>query len=208
MRGEATLPENLPRPVSRPVTPGPFPEAPVVAHVGLGSNLGNRFAHLQGALDEMVRSADMTLLNVSPVYQTEPHVLHARDAQADYYNAVAVLRTALSPRDLLDRLLTIERARGRVRRPELRWRARTLDLDLLLYGSETLDLPDLVVPHPRLHERRFVLQPLFDLNPDLMVPAPHARTVRDLLRHCPDHSAIQRLTFELRSESPQPEPGR
>jgi 2-amino-4-hydroxy-6-hydroxymethyldihydropteridine diphosphokinase len=127
--------------------------------VALGSNLGDRTAHLRWAVEHLSRLIDG--LRVSAPRQTAP--VDVPDNQPDYLNAVAVGRTQLGPRALLDELLALEQRRGRTR-PSLR-AARTLDLDLILYGSEVLAEPTLTVPHPRFRERPFVLEPLAALVP-------------------------------------------
>jgi 2-amino-4-hydroxy-6-hydroxymethyldihydropteridine diphosphokinase len=113
---------------------------------------------------------------LSTIRETEPWGL---EEQPRFLNAVAELETTLSPRALLDRLLEIERGLGRTRDGP-RWGPRTIDLDLLLFGSESIDEPGLTVPHPRLHERLFVLEPLAELDPELEIPG--RGPVRALLR--------------------------
>lgn len=135
------------------------PAAPVRVAVALGSNLGDRAAHLTWALGEL--AAVLTDLRPSPFLNTAPH--EVPDPQPDYLNAVAVAHTTLAPGALLDRLLQLEVARGRVR-PGVR-AARTLDLDLILYGNRVIEEPGLQVPHPRFRERDFVLGPLAALAP-------------------------------------------
>ena len=130
------------------------------AYVGLGSNLGDRSAHLLLGLSALSRLPQTHLLRLSPVYETEP----VGPPQPPYLNLVVELETELSPRALLGEMLSIERAQGRERRE--RWGPRTLDLDLLLYGDLVLKEEDLEVPHPRLHQRAFVLVPLLDLLPE------------------------------------------
>jgi len=132
----------------------------VRAYVGLGSNLGDRSAHLLLGLSALSRLPDTHLLRLSPVYETEP----VGPPQPPYLNLVAELETELAPRALLLEMLRIERALGRERRE--RWGPRTLDLDLLLYGDLVLEEEGLTVPHPRLHQRAFVLVPLLDLLPE------------------------------------------
>ena len=127
------------------------------AYVGLGSNLGDREALIRRA------AAAIGAVRLSTIRETEPWGLAE---QPPYLNAVAELETSLSARGLLDRLLAVERELGR-ERVGPRWGPRTIDLDLLLYGDETIDVPGLHVPHPRLHERRFALEPLAELDPDL-----------------------------------------
>lgn len=134
------------------------------AFLGLGSNLGDRWGHLRGALDRL-READH-VVEVSTVYETEP--VGGPDGQGPYLNAVVELDTGRSPRQLLELARSLEQAAGRVRPPGERWGPRTLDVDVLLVGDLEVDEPDLVVPHPRMWERRFVLTPLSDLAPDLV----------------------------------------
>jgi 2-amino-4-hydroxy-6-hydroxymethyldihydropteridine diphosphokinase len=132
----------------------------VRAYVGLGSNLGDRAAHLLLGLSALSRLPKTHLLRLSPVYETDP----VGPPQPPYLNMVAELETELSPKELLAEMLRIEKALGRERRE--RWGPRTLDLDLLLYGDLVLEEEGLSVPHPRLHERAFVLVPLLDLLPE------------------------------------------
>jgi 2-amino-4-hydroxy-6-hydroxymethyldihydropteridine diphosphokinase len=133
--------------------------------VGLGANLGDPQATLARAVKELAALPRTRLVAVSPLYRSAP-----MDAQGpDFINAVVELGTALTPRELLLELQSIEQAHGRER--PYRHAPRTLDLDLLLYGQRIIRDPDLIVPHPRLHERAFVLRPLADLASDLVHPA-------------------------------------
>ena len=130
------------------------------SYVGVGSNLGDR--------EETIRAAIAALpdvVAVSELRETDP--VGVTD-QPPFLNGAVALDTALAPRELLEALLAVERQLGRERRE--RWGPRTIDLDLLLYGCEAVDEPGLTVPHPRLHERRFALEPLAELDPDLVVP--------------------------------------
>ena len=138
--------------------------ASTLACIGLGANLGDPRATLRMAFDELARLPLTTLVAASPVYRSAP----IDSSGSDYLNAVALLRTALEPVALLGELQRIELAHGR-KRP-YRNAPRTLDLDLLLYGEERLDTPTLTVPHPRLHERAFVLRPLADVAPNMIIP--------------------------------------
>jgi len=136
------------------------------AYVGLGSNLGDRGAMLSRALELLGNDADLELVATSTVRETEPVGLRE---QPPFLNAAAAIETELSARLLLDRLLEIERRLGRVREGP-RFGPRTIDLDLLLLGDQVVDEPGLCVPHPRIAERRFVLEPLHELDPRLEVP--------------------------------------
>lgn len=147
----------------------------VRAYVGLGSNLGEREAILMQALEALGSTEGIKVVAVSSFQETDP--VGVVD-QPRFVNAAAVLETSLPPRELLGRLLEVERSLGRNRSVEERWGPRTVDLDLLLYGDETIDEPGLEVPHPRLTERAFVLEPLLELDPELQLP--DGRRLRDL----------------------------
>ena len=136
------------------------------AFVGLGANLGDRSAMLRTAVEQLGREPGLTVVGISTVRETEP--VDFLD-QPRFLNAVVALDTELPPRELLERLLAIERRLGRTRDGP-RFGPRTIDLDLLVYGDERLEEPGLEVPHPRLHERLFALEPLFELDPSLVVP--------------------------------------
>jgi 2-amino-4-hydroxy-6-hydroxymethyldihydropteridine diphosphokinase len=137
------------------------------AFVGIGSNLGQPERQIAAALEQLVAEKGVTLVAVSTLRETEP--VGYRD-QPDFLNGAVELETALPARELLERLLAIESRLGRVRGEGPRFGPRTIDLDLLLYGDETIDEPCLTVPHPRLAERRFALEPLAELDPALEVP--------------------------------------
>lgn len=136
------------------------------AYIGLGSNLGDRETTLRAALDALAAAPGITQVTVSSVRETEP--VGYLD-QPSFLNAAAAVETDLRPRELLDLLLRIERELGRTREGA-RYGPRTIDLDLLLYGSERVEEAGLTVPHPRLHERLFVLEPLAELDSSLEVP--------------------------------------
>ena len=136
------------------------------AYVGLGANLGDRERTLRAAVEALAEEDGIDVVAVSALRETEPVGV---GEQPRFLNGAVALDTTLAPRALLERLLAVERRFGRERVPGEHG-PRTLDLDLLLYGDETIDEPGLTVPHPRLHERRFVLEPLAELAPDLVVP--------------------------------------
>jgi len=142
---------------------GSPPEASVV--LALGSNLGDRLANLQGGVDALAAGAGLHDVAVSPVYQTAP--VGGPD-QPDYLNAVLVAATTLPARVILARGQAAEAALRRVR--TVRWGPRTLDVDIIVYGDEISDDPELTLPHPRAHERAFVLAPWHDLEPDAVIP--------------------------------------
>ncbi len=138
--------------------------ADTLAYVGLGANLGNTRATLAQAIDALNALPACRVLRVSPLYRSAPIAA----CGPDYLNAVAELQTTSSAIELLAQLQAIEQRHGRER--PYRNAPRTLDLDLLLFGGETIATPRLSVPHPRLHERAFVLRPLADLAPALVIP--------------------------------------
>ena len=136
-----------------------------IAYVGLGANLGAREETLRRAAELLGEADGVDVLAVSQLRETEP--VGVVD-QPPFLNGAVAIETARAPRDLLELLLEIERTLGRVR--EERWGPRTIDLDLLVYGDEVVEEPGLRVPHPHLHERRFALEPLVELAPELDVP--------------------------------------
>ncbi|MFC9324887.1 2-amino-4-hydroxy-6-hydroxymethyldihydropteridine diphosphokinase [Kitasatospora sp. NPDC057015] len=139
---------------------------PRYAVIALGSNLGNRLETLQGAVDALADTPGLRIKAVSSVYETE--ALGGPEEQPNYYNAVVVLRTTLPPHSLLERGNAVEDAFGRVR--TVRWGPRTLDVDILAYEGVTSDDPELLLPHPRSHERAFVLAPWLDADPKAELP--------------------------------------
>jgi len=139
--------------------------SPTIAYIGLGSNRGDRPANLERAVGELAAVPGVALRRRAPVYETAPLGYTDQDW---FLNTVVEIETTLSPRELLTRILEIERRLGRERRE--RWGPRIIDLDLLLFGAETITEPDLSVPHPRLAERAFAVVPLADLSPGLDLP--------------------------------------
>ena len=138
---------------------------PMRAYVGLGANLGDREATIRRAVGLLEATEGIHVVRVSTLHETEPW---GPVEQPPFLNGAAELETDLRPSELLDVLLDVERRLGRVRGE--RYGPRTIDLDLLLYGDLVLDEPGLTLPHPLLHERRFALEPLAELDPQLMVP--------------------------------------
>lgn len=147
-------------------------------YVGLGSNQGDSVGLLRRALTDLGRLPHSTVVVASSLYRSKPM---GPVAQPDFVNAVVALETTLAPRDLLRALQGIETAHGRVR-TDLRWGPRTLDLDILVYGEMVMRSDDLVIPHPGIADRRFVLIPLLEIAPDLAIPGVGA--VRVLAARC------------------------
>jgi 2-amino-4-hydroxy-6-hydroxymethyldihydropteridine diphosphokinase len=163
------------------------------ATIGLGSNLGHPRRQLARAVAALRRLPRSRLVALSPNYETAPQ--GASEPQPDYVNAVAILATALAPHALLDRLQAIERRQGRQRVPGERNAARTLDLDLLLFGRRRVGHAKLSLPHPRMHARAFVLRPLADIAPAASIPG--HRPVRLLLRNVAGQRVKRTRTHRL-----------
>jgi len=156
------------------------------AFVSLGSNLGDREAYLRRAIHALGATRGIRWIGVSRIYETDPV---GPLPQGPYLNAVAEIETALEPRALLERLLQIEAEEGRIRRGA-RGEARTLDLDLLFFADRCIDEDELIVPHPRVHERGFVLEPLCELAPQWVHPR-SGRTVAELAAGVRDPVAVR-----------------
>jgi 2-amino-4-hydroxy-6-hydroxymethyldihydropteridine diphosphokinase len=149
----------------------------LVAHrvvFSLGSNLGDRLDNIQEAVDALFDAPGLSFVALSPVYESAPYARPGQDIpeQGDFLNIVLVADTRLPPENLLERVLNIENSMQRVR--EVRWGPRTLDIDIVVFGNVTSDDPDLTLPHPRAHERAFVLVPWADIEPDVLL-AGHGR---------------------------------
>ncbi len=163
-----------------------------LAYIGLGSNLQQPLLQIQQALNELAALPDTGLLGTSPFYLSQA----VGPEQPDFINAVALLDTQLAPIVLLDELQKIEQIHQRKR--EIHWGPRTLDLDILLYDQQQVDLPRLQIPHPFLTQRAFVLLPLLDLDKDLSLP--DGNLLRAYLVQCQDQK-IERLTTEILSRT-------
>jgi 2-amino-4-hydroxy-6-hydroxymethyldihydropteridine diphosphokinase len=157
---------------------------PTIAYIGLGSNLGDKEANCRKAIALLEKSGRVT--SVSSLYCTEPVGLAEQD---DFVNAVVELETVLPPEALLDRCLSIEKELGRKR--TVHWGPRTIDVDILLYGDVMIETPELTIPHPLLHNRRFVLVPLSEIAPHVIHPKLQ-KTASDLLLDLRDHQSVVR----------------
>jgi len=166
---------------------------PKRAVIALGSNLGNRLETLQGAIDALEDTPGVRVKGVSPVYETEPWGVDP-GSQPTYFNAVVVVKTTLPPSSLLERAHAVEEAFHRVR--EERWGARTLDVDIVSYAEVVSEDPVLTLPHPRAHERAFVLAPWHDLDPAALLPG--RGPVAELLTAVTREGVTARADLELR----------
>ena len=165
------------------------------AYIALGSNLGDRLARLQQAVADL-RKIDPHL-RCSPVYEGAAHTLRPSDESPDFLNAVVELHTDLETEDLLDFCQEIEQKANR--RRSIPYAPRTLDLDILTLGQITCNTERIILPHPRLQERRFVLQPWYDLAPDSYIPSPVGTTVAVALDQCTDDVRLFRMPWGLLS---------
>ncbi|MFI9029050.1 2-amino-4-hydroxy-6-hydroxymethyldihydropteridine diphosphokinase [Streptomyces sp. NPDC053560] len=166
---------------------------PKRAVISLGSNLGNRLETLQGAVDALEDTPGVRVKAVSPVYETEPWGVEP-GTQPSYFNAVVIVKTTLPPGSLLERGHAIEEAFERVR--DERWGPRTIDVDIIAYQDVVSQDPVLTLPHPRAHERAFVLVPWHDIDPEAKVPGHGA--VAELLDELGRGGVAARADLELR----------
>ncbi|AWW38340.1 2-amino-4-hydroxy-6-hydroxymethyldihydropteridine diphosphokinase [Streptomyces cadmiisoli] len=166
---------------------------PKRAVISIGSNLGNRLETLQGAIDALEDTPGVRIKAVSPVYETEPWGVQP-GSQPSYFNAVVVLKTTLPPSSLLERAHAVEEAFHRVR--DEHWGPRTLDVDIVAYADVVSDDPHLTLPHPRAHERAFVLAPWHDVDPEAQLPGRGA--VAELLGAVTRDGVAPRADLELR----------
>lgn len=151
------------------------------AYIALGSNLGNRVEHVRFAITRLRAHPAITITAVATPREYPALTRTPGESQPAYLNTCLACTTSLAPHALLTTCLDIEIAAGRIRTPGAAWQPRTLDLDLLLYDDLTLDLPTLTLPHPLMHTRRFVLEPLCEIAPTLVHPTLH-RSMQSLLQ--------------------------
>ena len=161
-----------------------------VAYIGIGSNLGDKVTNCRHSIESIDGSSGCEVTARSDLFKTEPEGVAG---QQWYANCVVEVKTERTPRQLLDRLMAIEHEMGRIRTKK--WESRIIDLDLLLFSEQVLALPGLVVPHPLLHTRRFVLEPLVQLAPELVHPVLNV-TIRRLLNELPKGSYVEILKEE------------
>ena len=160
----------------------------------LGSNTGDRLRYLQQARDALIAVDGVCMIAQSPVYETDPVGVRDEYASLAFLNAVLILDSSLTTNRLAETMHTIEDRLGRVR-SEDRYAPRTIDIDMLYAADTRSDDPRLLLPHPRWDTRRFVVQPLADVRPDLVVPDQH-RTVREILKALPPSPAARLFTSE------------
>ena len=167
-----------------------------LVYIGFGSNIGARLTHIQNAIHGLSKTEGITLQKVSSVYKTDPV---GYEAQAEFLNGVAAIQTDLPPLSLLQVLKDIETAIGRQHR--IRWGPREIDLDILIYGDVCLQTEKLVIPHPEMHRRRFVLVPLAEIAPDLVHPV-FQETIQTLCNCLEDDTSVSKSEFliEIYSE--------
>lgn len=147
------------------------------AYIAVGSNLGDRQSTINQAIESIKARRDISLVQISPMIETDPV---GEIEQGRYLNGMIHIQTRMEARELLEFMMGVEQSLGRDRSIEQRWGPRTIDLDLIVFGDQVIDEPGLQVPHPRLHERLFVLAPLCEIAADIMVPV-HNQTPRQML---------------------------
>jgi 2-amino-4-hydroxy-6-hydroxymethyldihydropteridine diphosphokinase len=174
----------------------PAPAAWTDAYLGVGANLGNRLAQIDRALVRLDAQAGVSVERVSSAYESEAHRRAGQEAVPAFMNGVVHIRTALSAHALLRATQALEEQAGRSASAP-RWAPRPLDIDLLMVGTQTARTERLTLPHPRVHERRFVLMPWAELAPNLWVPDPFDATVQNLLQTCSDPHALHRRSEPL-----------
>jgi 2-amino-4-hydroxy-6-hydroxymethyldihydropteridine diphosphokinase len=168
----------------------------MLVFIGIGSNLGDKVGNCRRAVEVILADGRNRTVQCSPLYQTEP----VGEKEQDWFiNGVSCMETSMEPAELLEFLLGIEKMMGRVRRE--RWGPRVIDLDILIFGQEVINKEGLQIPHPRLHERRFVLVPLRDIAPDLMHPL-LGKTISQILAELPGGEKVLPLPQESQKLCP------
>ena len=167
------------------------PNSMHLAYIGFGSNIGDRLAHIQNAIQTLSKTEGITLQKISSLYKTDPV---GYEAQAQFLNGVAAIHTTLSPLSLLHTLKDIETAIGRKHR--IRWGPREIDLDILIYGDLCVQTEKLIIPHPEMHLRGFVLVPLAEIAPDLVHPVFQV-SIQTLLNHFEDDKTVSESGFRI-----------
>ena len=160
-------------------------------HISIGSNLGNRLQYLQNAIFHLDSEVGR-ITTVSKVYESESWGFEA----GDFLNACIALDTHLAPQEVLSKILSIEKVLGRERNLEKGYESRSIDIDIIYYGTEVVHTDELTIPHPKLHERRFVLLPLSDIAPQFYHPI-KGKDTRNLLQECKDNSKVHKTAFKL-----------
>lgn len=166
-------------------------------YIALGSNIGDRLVYLQQAVTALDKHVHIDVVRVSPVYESEAHTISPEESQQPYLNAVIQVQTLLPPDALLTLCLKLEKKAGREIKRALKWAPRTLDIDILLYKNISEHNDILTIPHPRLGDRKFVLTPLCDINPNLYIPTPFDSTVEKLLEACTDTGSLYATSYKL-----------
>ncbi len=154
------------------------------AYIGFGSNIGNRLSYIENAIHTLSQAKGITLQEISSLYETDPI---GYETQAKFLNGVVAIKTRLSPHTLLHTLKEIEITVGR--RHRTRWGPREIDMDILIYGDTCLQTSNLVIPHPEMHLRRFVLVPLAEIAPDIVHPV-FNKTIQTLLERLEDDKSV------------------
>jgi len=165
------------------------------AYIAFGSNLGDRQANIQNALQCLNQENDFSLLRISPVYQTEP-IGFTVDVPP-FYNGVVEIKVNCSAKQLLDILMRIENQMGRTRDASQEYSSRPIDLDILLFGGQTIDQPNLQIPHPKMLQRWFVLKPLVDLSPQLKIPGYDITMVEALAQLSPQTALSEPIVITI-----------
>ncbi|HHT63159.1 MAG: 2-amino-4-hydroxy-6-hydroxymethyldihydropteridine diphosphokinase [Bacillota bacterium] len=154
-----------------------------LVYLSLGSNMGDRLGYLKQAKEFLAETPLIKVIGKSSLYETDPI---GYTEQECFLNGVLEIETELKPNVLLNITQDIEHCLGRKR--IIHWGPRTVDIDILLYNNESISKPELIIPHPEMHRRRFVLVPLMELNPNLMIP--HLGKIKELLDNCPDQGKV------------------